>query len=419
MRALRLGMSAVMISGFGIAACQAYNMEGVDPQTVIAVETYGKFEQTKAPTLLIVQDRSGSMKACFDPLNTPPGSVATSGGCELDDGSTDKNRRTRMEVAQQVMTKVVGRTRDEVRFGLIAYGVGASSCGDPIVLAEPASNGYQAVGAAYMEAPSLNKPAGGTPTTQALRMAYDRLVAEKASDVDPQTGEPNDRKRYVVLVTDGLMNCNTQHTTPCVCASETGCFAPGGTVPYGSTGTFAAEQCLDDSNSYDEIDRLHAAGFDTFVIGLGDVFGGQSVLATEVLDELAVRGGVPQEGGANKFYSAGDETQLQESLEKIISQISAPCEYDLDGPVCDGRLVKIALKINGEVVETSCNQTAGDATWFFADKPGGGLDEKRIVFSPSICARLSDAKGVEISIRGVENGCDAGAAGPACSLEGP
>jgi len=406
MHTLRTGLYAVLALGLGLAACQAYNMEEVDPQTIVAVETFGTYSRSKPPSLLVVQDRSGSMEACFD--QAPFG--GSTRGCRRGDDSTDPSRRSRMEVAQDVMARIVESNANDVQFGLVMYGYDPArprtNCGPPSTVAIPSGESHQDVAQAYRSSPAMMEPSGGTPTAESLRRAYELLV-------DPDTGTPLDpeRKNYVVLVTDGLMNCNAGHAVPCTCASESDC----GPLKYGEVGTPSSPiQCLDDADAIAEVTRLREAGVPTFVIGLGDVFGGQS-LATDVLDALAEAGGVPQEGGAQKFYSAADPDQLQASLEAIIKQIAAPCDYELDGPVCDGRLVKVSLRIGDELVETSCAPDPGEATWFFA---GGdsGLDAQRIVFSPPLCKRLAEAEKVEISIRGVENACEDASSGPACSL---
>lgn len=49
-----------------VVACQTYNMEGVDPKTVVAVETANYIEAQKAPVILIVQDRSGSNEQAME-----------------------------------------------------------------------------------------------------------------------------------------------------------------------------------------------------------------------------------------------------------------------------------------------------------------------------------------------------------------
>lgn len=118
---------------FGIAAggsaiaCQSYNMEGVDPQTVVAVETSGNFTAAKPPALLIVQDRSGSMERCFGTGGDP--------GLTCKDGSVTRPGASRMHVAQRVMANLVEAHKEDVLFGLTLYGVdgpgAVPGCGIP------------------------------------------------------------------------------------------------------------------------------------------------------------------------------------------------------------------------------------------------------------------------------------------------
>lgn len=414
---------SLLAAAGGAVGCQAYNLEAVDSQNVIAVETAGEFQRSLPPSLLIVQDRSLSMEICFD-SDTYGGETR---GCFAEAWHTerDPSRRSRMEISQQVMESVVESNRDEVEFGLVLYGVDPDqpkiACAPPLVVAEPSKDSHSVVAEAYRSNPHIVSPAGGTPTTQALQRAYELLIDESGKRRNTL------RQDYVVLVTDGLMNCNSAHPVPCICASETNCFGNAGEIPYGEEGNMDARQCLDDVDALSRVRKLKDAGIPTFVIGLGDVFSEDEVLAVQVLDELAEAGGVPQQGAAQKFYSAGNAEQLQTSLERIIAQIAAPCEYELDGPVCDGRLIKVNLSIQDEddgspakIVETSCDEAAGDQTWFFARREEGGLDDRRITFSPALCERLSVAHQVKISIRGVENACSAEGEGPApqpaCSL---
>jgi von Willebrand factor type A domain len=395
MRSATLGLFAVA-AGASAVACQSYNMEGVDPQTLVAVETTGTFTAGKAPALLIVQDRSGSM--------------------EMDFGGS-----SRMDVAQRVMSSTVGGHRGEVLFGLVLYGVGDNECGDPAEITAPGLDTVDTVLNAYESHPAILTPAGGTPTTAALRAAYDSLV-------DPATGKVamTDRENYVVLVTDGLMNCNVEHAMPCVCANETGCTDSDGNrnaVAFGEEGMLLDGRfCLDDSESIDAVLQLRQAGVKTFVIGLGESFtgGGTSDIGVVSLNALAEAGGVAR-AGTEKFYSAADETELEDALDEIIDSIVVPCEYALDGPVCDGRLLSIEMKIDGETVPTVCGE--GDDAWQFAPRGDGSLDPQRILFSENLCNRLTAAESVEISIKGVESGCESGedgtVIGPACDLRTP
>lgn len=399
----RLPPTALVFAAVVWSGCQVYHLEEVDSQTIVAIETFQRFERVAPPTLLVLQDRSASMDACFDPA----GGLGPTSGCkELPNlQSTDPDRRSRMEVARQVMIKSVYASREDVEFGLILFGADDESptCGLPQVISNADETSWGEVIESYERHPFLVRPAGGTPTTAALRQAYELLV-------DPTTNEPfrDDRHNFIVLVTDGLMNCNADHSMPCLCASEGGCTAEGGgTLEFGERGTpTTAIQCLDDHGAEAEVARLAAAGVRTFVVGLGEVFGdADNTLATDVLDRLAVAGGAPKADGDHQFYSAGDPEELQSSIERIARQIAAPCAYQLEGPVCDGRLLQVVLRIDGERIETSCSDDAAPETWFFNADAGGSLDPSVITFSPDLCERLDVAESVEVSLRGLEAGC--------------
>ncbi|HLV60872.1 MAG TPA: vWA domain-containing protein [Fredinandcohnia sp.] len=406
--AKRIAVTAVVLALVG--ACQAYNMEEVDPQTIVALETEGTYVRAQPPTLLILQDRSASMRYCFEPTPTP----GSGHGCRPLGGAPEDvvpDRRSRMVVARSVIEKTVRQHAQEVWFGLVAYGVGDPVCGSPEALVDPGPDSADGVIEAYY-GQLMEEPEGGTPTTQALAAAYERLVDEEGKLRYP------DRENYVVLVTDGLMNCNGDHEVECVCAVESGCAGVGGQLAFGEEGELIVPiQCLDDAASLKEVERLRAAGVRTFVIGLGEVFTEEQTLSTLVLDRLAEAGGVPREDHAQKFYSAADEAELEAALAAIIERIAAPCVYELDGPVCDGRLVKIALRIDGERVETQCNaELDAEADWFFVRRQDGSLDPRTITFSPPLCQRLAEADTVSISIRGVENACPDETVEPACTL---
>lgn len=407
MRSARLGLIGLAVAAASGAACQAYNMEEVEPQTVVAVETSGTFNVGKAPALLIVQDRSGSMNLCFT------ASGGGSGQCDSDgNGSLDTNTSSRMNVAQRVMRNAVTTNGGDVYFGLVLYGVDGDdpACGDPKEIAAPAPNTVDTLVNAYTDDPAITSPRGGTPTTKAIEQAYATLV-------DPSTGKAKmgERDNYVVLVTDGLMNCNAEHAFPCFCSTENGCSTADGRVGYGEEmNSGDARQCLDDDRSLAAVKKLRDAGVKTFVIGLGESFaGGGTNLAIDSLNRLADAGGMPRTGATERFYSAADEGQLEAALDDIIDKIVVPCEYELDGPVCDGRLVSISTTIDGQSVEIGCSPDA-ESSWYFATRGDGSLDERRITFSPDLCSRFGSATEVKISIRGVENACGGEVTAPSC-----
>lgn len=419
---LAAGLLSSLAAAGLLSACQTYSMEEVDPQTLVAVAKYEEFGLERPPALLVLQDHSGSMDACFD---ATPGVAPTHGCMELPNLDVyDPERRSRMDVARQVMLRLMSDTQADIDYGLVLFGADDADpvCGGPTVVADPTEGSLRAALDAYASHPFLVHPRGGTPTTAALRSAYELLV-------DEATGSPRqeDRQSFVVLVTDGLMNCAEGGGPTCVCAAERGCPTadPSVRLAFGEEGVpLDPAHCLDDAEAIAEVTRLREAGVRTFVVGLGEVFGpgGDDGLARDVLDRLALAGGVAQgEDAPTRFYSAANAAELQDALETIVRQISVPCEHDLDGPVCDGRLLQLSLRIDGEVVDTRCDETGANGTWFFAQREDGSLDPGRIAFSPDICERLRAVERAEIAIRGLENACpeEGPVVGPACSLAAP
>jgi hypothetical protein len=402
------GVALGLLALGGAAACQSYSMEGVDPQTIVAVETSQRFTGAKPPVLLIVQDRSGSMNLCF---GTEPAGPGESCGIA---GQAQEAYRSRMDVSQTVMTDALASHQNDAQYGLILYGIGGDTgCGEANTLVTPTTttSGADAVRQEYSSNPAIERPEGGTPTTKALKKALDTLV-------DAGTGQLKDayagRAAYAVLVTDGLMNCNAGHAMPCTCSQEIGC----GGVPFGQEGNLSDPQlCLDRDDSLQMVEALARAGVKTFVIGLGETFQGQS-LAVDVLNALATAGGAPRRDASSgaelnpAFYSAGDRAALQTSIDEILASITAPCEYELSGPVCEGRLIQVKLTIDGVDVPTTCG-SSGDATWDFVNG-----DASRIRFNGALCTRMQSASDVFVSIKGIEASCDGANAsvGPACDL---
>lgn len=393
----------------GAAACQSYSMEGVDPQTIVAVETSQRFTGAKPPVLLIVQDRSGSMQLCFG--NEPAGPGESCGPI----GQAPQSLRSRMDVAQTVMDDALQSHASDAQYGLILYGIGgATGCGEANTLVSPStsSSGADLVRQEYLSNPAIDQPEGGTPTTKALKKALDTLVDATTGDLKEAYAG---RAAYVVLVTDGLMNCNAQHAMPCTCSQEINC----GGVLFGQEGTLSDPQlCLDDEDSLQMVRALAEADVKTFVIGLGETFQGES-LAVDVLNSLANAGGRPRRDPASgqvlnpAFYSAGDRQALQTSITEILESITAPCEYELSGPVCEGRLIQVKLTIDGEDVVTGCGG-GGDASWDFV-----AGDARRIRFNGALCSRMQNANEVFVSIKGIESSCSTEcerASGPACDL---
>ena len=107
----------------------------------------------------------------------------------------------KMEIAKDVVGRVVGAWKPENELGLVAYGHREKgSCEDIEVLREP---GALDAGD-YMSAVKALNPKGKTPMTAAVRMAAESL-------------KYTERKASVILVSDGIETCGLD---PCAIAEE-------------------------------------------------------------------------------------------------------------------------------------------------------------------------------------------------------
>jgi Ca-activated chloride channel homolog len=126
--------------------------------------------------VILVLDASGSMRAKID-------------------------GKSKMDIAKQVVGKIISTWRSEDEIGLIAYGHREKGkCSDIEVLREPG-----ALNAAdYMKAVNGLAPKGQTPMTNAVRMAAEAL-------------QYTEKKSTVILVSDGIENCDAD---PCAVAED-------------------------------------------------------------------------------------------------------------------------------------------------------------------------------------------------------
>ncbi len=107
----------------------------------------------------------------------------------------------KMEIAKEVVGRVVGAWKPENELGLVAYGHREKgSCDDIEVLREP---GALDAGD-YMSAVKALNPKGKTPMTAAVKMAAESL-------------KYTERKASVILVSDGIETCGLD---PCAVAEE-------------------------------------------------------------------------------------------------------------------------------------------------------------------------------------------------------
>ena len=109
--------------------------------------------------------------------------------------------KTKIDIAKEVVGKVVGKWKAEDELGLVAYGHRKKgACDDIETLIEP---GPLDAGA-YMAAVKAISPKGKTPMTEAIRQAAEAL-------------KYTEKKATVILVSDGIETCDPD---PCAVADE-------------------------------------------------------------------------------------------------------------------------------------------------------------------------------------------------------
>ncbi|MBS2031836.1 MAG: VWA domain-containing protein [Deltaproteobacteria bacterium] len=358
-----------------VAGCQPHELDPVRPAAAVIVNVPPTKPQL-APEVLLVVDRSGSMENAAS--GTQTNSCGTAASCKWDDLLADMVQGTSAGPGfldkLQTLSAQNGSSQDPVQVGLVTFGDGDSSSADsackPGIIQVPvAGNTVDAVKTALQAI----SPGGATPTASTLQ------VAAGAFNNDGFT-----RERYVVLVTDGLPNCNANiPLTVATCGGDLcteGCFGTGG-VPSDS------RDCLDQDNSVAAVQSLASAGVKTFVIGFGSDT--NTGAATGVLNAMANAGGEAQSAPATTaYYQASSQADLQTALNKIIDAIDA-CTVPL--PTSPMQLDAV------EVDVTFCSgqsQILTPAQWQLSDSTTLKIKD------PQICSQLRNAApGCDASVK--------------------
>lgn len=341
MRALAIGVLAV-----SQAACQVYDLEKVRPVTF--VQTTPVRKQKPTPNVMLLIDRSGSMGF------TIPGRATT-----------------RMDELKSSMRDFLSLSGGVARMGLAVFpGDGAGQSCQPtnrIMVPLPPAATTDDADAYVQHALSINAQVqslsadGGTPTGHSLAFV----------GALPALREVDDREDLVLLLTDGLPNCNGQNVNSacggggaaCRCTlADCSANIPGAAVNPCSHG------CLDGDGVVGEIDKLRAVQIRTIVVGFGaDTATGDG---PEVLNAMARAGGFARRcmvdadcgaadacSGANvagnqygrcgrAYYQAANGAELIGALAEIKDIIGDRCRYSL-GQLLPGRQARVLVEIDG------------------------------------------------------------------------
>jgi len=349
--------SALVAGTVAMASCQSQQFYPVGPKIVVSGTTTVEVEgRPLPPNIMLVVDKSGSMTqsvtgtglactvdgtvgATYDPRSSSP--------CKWND--------LRLVIADPI-TGFLATAQSLGRFGLAAYPSSTGQCDTGAVLVPIGDD----VAPIQDQLRNRLTPGGGTPSAATL--------LEAAKDPALVGAEPN-RKRFVMLLTDGLPNCNSANAARCTqCRTDSStCDLEGGCHPTEIPGTcpatpFEGASCLDEAGLVTAVSQLNAMGIGTFVIGFGKDTVGDD--ANRVLTAAAIAGGFPRQGAAQQYYQANSVAELKSLLEEILRKF--PCTFKLDATISNPTLAQVTVRDNYQDTETALSR---GADWQF---PTGG-----------------------------------------------
>ncbi len=140
------------------------------------------------------------------------------------------NGKSKIDIAKEVVGKIVSGWKPEDELGLVVYGHRKKSeCSDIETVKEPGPLNANE----YMAAVNAIQPKGQTPMTQAVKQAAEALQYTK-------------KKATVILVSDGIENCNSDPSAVAEYLAKTGVELKVHTVGFGldNQGAVAQLKCL-------------------------------------------------------------------------------------------------------------------------------------------------------------------------------
>lgn len=398
MNALRffgaVAVAAALALGSG---CQTYDFEPVEP-LAIAQTTQTKTVVAKQlkPDLMLLVDKSGSMNFNID-TSDPNCCVSGSPPCTC--GAASDNCpaacKTRMRDLKSAMADFLSNSYAVARMGMTFFPGGPGSCDAPTQVTIEMSSSNDVDAELKAKATEINTAisklvaGGGTPTGMSLRMLGSYGPLKDAN-----------REDFILLLTDGLPNCNSQNVNTCAVPAcnctlaNADCGSPGTPMPPA-----CVLGCLDKTASLAEINTLRGLGIRTIVVGFGaDTAAGS---AADTLNAMAAAGGFARAcpNGTNaecgtgntcdtntklcqrKFYQAANGTELAKALDDISKSITSgdPCDYVLDSTPSDPRFLSVI--ING------VSTPQGSNTWTYVAPSGAG--SAHVKFQGDLCTKLT------------------------------
>lgn len=300
---------------------QCAQIEGID-QTKCGSSSVEA--QIKTVNMMLVIDKSGSMASGMD--------------------GTETGMPSKWSGMQTALATALAKVQNDINFGVVLF-PSASAADAPandymkacavdqgsLAVNVPITSGSAAV-TAISGALKGTHPAGGTPTAQALKAAYDYFITGGGADLQGDN--------YVLLATDGGPNCNATNSCDnqpdrCTCVIDSGNAA----TCCNNKGFL----CLDDNEVLTQIKALADHGIPTFVVGVPG-----TEAYSSYLDAFAVAGGKvnPDPASDTKYYKvdvAGGVEGLTQVFSTITTQLVRSCDIDLATPPDDANNVNVAI----------------------------------------------------------------------------
>ncbi|MBS1149684.1 MAG: cglB [Myxococcaceae bacterium] len=393
-------------SAAGVAAgCQTYDFEPVEP-LAIAQTTQSKtvIGRQLKPNLMFLIDKSGSMNFAADDSVAPctskcnqSGFPACAAGCP-----------TRLQALKLAMNTFLTANNTIAWMGMAVFptavagasgsvdACGATSAADVRVQLNAQAADLSADLMASASAVNTQIQAltvgGGTPTGDSLKFlgGYSPLL-----DPDPKLP----REDFVLLLTDGLPNCNSMNANSC---TGTNCRCT--LVPATSCmpASYCTQGCLDKDNSAAQVTALRGTGKNIRTIVIG--FGAETASGDgpDTLNAMAEAGGFARQcingtdaecGTGNtcnvatklcnrKFFQATNANELAAALAEISKAIDPAgiCNYTLDEVPADPKF--LAVLIDGK------NEPGGTPdTWTYS--------AGKVSFTGALCDKVKAATPID------------------------
>ncbi|MGQ0506113.1 MAG: adventurous gliding motility lipoprotein CglB [Myxococcaceae bacterium] len=375
-------VAAVVFGALGSVGCMTYDFEPVQPLAIAqTTNSYRVVAKQLKPNVMILLDKSGSMN---DPINNTAGAPS------------------RMLEMRSAMNSFLTSSGKLARFGLMTYPSNAGECSASSVsdiLQQLPSSGADDDSALQQAADNVRnsinnvQPNGGTPTGGSLRNlgGYSALTG-------------NERPNYILLLTDGLPNCNETNKNAWVAndpAAQTACSCTLANPAVSCEGAYQRLGCLDMDDSVQALADLRAKSIQTIVVGFSGDFAQGGSRGPEVLNAMAVAGGLERvcpngtnaECGsdntcdavtkkcAKRYFQTGNSAELTAALTEIANKLTVtdPCVWKLSTTPSDPQF--LAVIVDGNAIARS------GTTWEYSANTGTPI----VTFKGDLCTKLTNA----------------------------